>query len=146
MASWNSVCIAAVMSPSVVISKYKPGEAQLCMLDASVLSNGAIQVLYQELVGSGRYSVYRTAIIIPRFFTVVHIDVLKGCWQRVPSSGCEHDVEFTSSSTPSETMNTTSWGVLFAEPVPGFGMRVLTAVIADSKLVSVSLLLVEHDR
>ncbi len=101
-------------------------------------------MLYQELVGSGRYSVYSTAIMIPRFLIVVHIAVLNGCWQRVPVSVCEQDDEFTSSSTPSLTMNSTSWGVLFEAPVPGFGMRLLMAVIAVSKLVSVSLLLFEQ--
>src|SRR5580700_1682282 len=82
--------------------------------------------------------------MMPRFLTVVHIAVLNGCWQRVPVSVCEQDDEFTSSSTPSLTINNTSCGVLFEAPVPGFAMMPLMAVIAVSKLVSVSLLLFEQ--
>ena len=58
---------------------------------------------------------------MPRFFTVVHHVVLNGCWQRVPSRCCEQVLD-TSSSTPSETMNNTSRGVLDGAPVP-FGLR-----------------------
>src|SRR3984885_213855 len=75
---------------------------------------------------------------MPRFFTVVHHVVLNGCWQRLPSSDCEQ-LDETSSSTPSETMNSTSCGVLFGVPRPGLGMMVLIADMALSKLVSVSL-------
>src|SRR5271170_5334489 len=109
------------------------------MFVAIELWNGEIQVLYQLLDGSGRYSVYSTAMRMPRFFTVVHQVVLKGCWQRVPSSGCEHVPE-TSSSTPSVTRNRTSCGVEAEAPVPGSGMVPLICDMADSKLVSVSLL------
>src|ERR1700728_3694212 len=75
---------------------------------------------------------------MPRFFTVVHHVVLNGCWQRGPSTCCEHVLD-TSSSTPSETRNNTSRGVLDGTPVPGFGMMPLICDIAASKLVSVSL-------
>src|ERR1700761_6103874 len=75
---------------------------------------------------------------MPRFFTVVHQAVLKGAWQRLPSRDCEQ-LDATSSSTPSDTMNSTSCGVLVGVPRPGFGMTALTADIALSKLVSVSL-------
>src|SRR5580704_10793247 len=77
---------------------------------------------------------------MPRFFTVVHQLVLNGAWQRLPSSDCEQ-LDETSSSTPSDTMNRTSCGVLFGVPRPGLGMMPLILDIADSKLVSVSLLL-----
>src|SRR5580704_12134676 len=131
--------MAAVMSPFVVIIKYRPVEAQLCKLVAICGCHGETQVLYQELVGSGRYSVYSTAMRIPRFFTVVHHVVLNGCWQRVPLSVSEHDAEILS-STPSLTMKSTPCGVEFAEPVPGVGMIELMLDIAESKSVSVSLL------
>src|ERR1700683_2936737 len=77
---------------------------------------------------------------MPRFFTVVHHVVLNGCWQRLPSSDCEQ-LDELSSSTPSETMNSTSCGVLFGVPRPGFGMMPLICDMAVSKLVSMSLLL-----
>ena len=53
-ACWNSVCMAEVISPSVVTEKNMPGDAQLCIFGSILLWNGAIQSLYQELVGSGR--------------------------------------------------------------------------------------------
>src|ERR1700749_2348494 len=77
---------------------------------------------------------------MPRFLIVVHQAVLNGCWQRLPSSDCEQVVE-TSSSTPSDTINSTSCGVLVGVPRPGLGMMPLMLDIAVSKLVSVSLLL-----
>src|SRR3984893_10211545 len=58
----NSACIAAVMSPSVVTVKNMPVEAQLCRFGLIWFWYGATQLLYQELVVSGRYSVYSTAI------------------------------------------------------------------------------------
>src|ERR1700685_405811 len=79
MACANSACIAAVMSPSVVTVKNMPVEAQLSRLGLIWFWYGATQLLYQELVVSGRYSVYSTAIWMPRFFTVVHHGVLNGC-------------------------------------------------------------------
>jgi hypothetical protein len=57
MACANSDCMAAVMSPSVVTVKNIPVDAQLSMFGAIWFWNGAIQSLYQELVGSGRYAV-----------------------------------------------------------------------------------------
>src|SRR5580704_3668276 len=57
MACANNACIAAVMSPSVVTVKNMPVEAQLCRLGPIWFWNGATQLLYQELVVSGRYSV-----------------------------------------------------------------------------------------
>src|SRR5580704_4527095 len=141
MACANSACIAVVMSQSVVTEKNIPVEAQLCRLGLIWFWNGAIQLLYQELVVSGRYSVYSTAIWMPRFLTVVHHAVLNGCWQRLlPLSVCEQVVE-ASSSTPSETMNSTSCGVEAGVPRPGLGMMALICDIAVSKLVSMSLLL-----
>src|ERR1039458_5266119 len=100
-------------------------------------------VWYQELVGSGRYSVYRTAMRMPLFLIVVHHVVSNGCWQRVPPEqlmvGWEQVVEFLSSA-PSDTMNSTSCGVspFTLVPPPGFGMSVLMALMALSKSVSVS--------
>src|SRR5580704_2685428 len=141
MACANSACIAAVMSPSVVTVKNMPVEAQLSMLGLIWFWYGATQLLYQEFVVSGRYAVYSTAIWMPRFFTVVHHAVLNGCWQRLlPLSVSEH-VVLASSSTPSETMNSTSCGVEVGVPRPGLGMMALTCDIAVSKLVSMSLLL-----
>ena len=133
------------MSPLVVIMKYRPVDAQFCKLVAICGCQGETQVLYQEFVGSGRYSVYSTAMRMPRFFSFVHHVVLNGCWQRLPSSDSEHEAEILS-STPSLTMNKTSCGVLFAEPVPGFGMTPSMSDIAVSKSVSVSLLQFETVR
>src|ERR1700730_17650380 len=74
-----------------------------------------------------------------RFLTVVHHAVLNGCWQRLlPLSVCEQ-VVLASSSTPSETMNSTSCGVEVGVPWLGLGMMVLICDIAVSKLVSMSL-------
>src|ERR1700722_12576570 len=53
----NSACIAAVMSPSVVTVKNMPVEAQLSRFGLIWLWYVATQLLYQELVVSGRYSV-----------------------------------------------------------------------------------------
>src|SRR5664279_703914 len=87
---------------------------------------------------------------MPRFLTVVHQAVSKGCWQRYPDGlpdatvVAEQSDWFATylSSSPSETMNNTSCGVSLAafEPPPGFGMMVLTPEIALAKSVSVSLL------
>src|SRR5580700_4656556 len=112
---------------------------------AMVGCHGEIQVTYQLFVGSGRYSVYSTAMRIPRFFTVVHQVVSNGCWQRLPLSVCEQLAE-TLSSTPSLTRNSTSCGVLLDEPVPGSGMMPLMFDIAELKSVSVSLLQFETVR
>ena len=81
--------MAVEISPSVVIEKYSPVDAQFCMLVAIWLCHGEIHVLYQVLVGSGRYCVYSTAMRMPRFFMVVHHVVSNGAWHRVPSNlGC----------------------------------------------------------
>jgi len=53
----KSADMALVMSPSVVILKYRPVEAQFCMLVPICGCQGEMQELYQEIVGSGRYSV-----------------------------------------------------------------------------------------
>ncbi len=84
----KSDCMAVEMSPLVVIMKYRPVDAQFCKVGGDLrLLQGEIQVLYQEFVGrGGRYSVYSTAMRMPRFFSVVHHVVLNGCWQRLPSS------------------------------------------------------------
>ncbi len=101
--------------------------------------HGEIQVLYQVFVGSGRYSVYSTAMRMPRFFTVVHHVVLNGCWQRLLPLSVSEQLAETLSSTPSVTRNRTSCGVLPDAPVPGVGMMPLMLDIAELKSVSVSL-------
>ena len=50
----NSAVIASEMPWVGLTSKYKPGEAHFSMFLPISLENGAIQVLYQALVGSGR--------------------------------------------------------------------------------------------
>src|ERR1700704_2313996 len=72
------------------------------------------------------------AIRMPRFLTVVHQDVSNKAWCRPPE---------LLSSTPSDTMNSTSCGGFPAMPVPGAGMTPLTPDMAASKSVSSSLLL-----
>src|SRR5664279_2469855 len=89
-AVWNRAVMADEMSPPDWTSKNSPGDAHACMFVAicgwnvAMPRNEPYPVWYQLLVGSGRYSVYRTAMRMPRFLMVVHHVVLNGCWQRVP--------------------------------------------------------------
>src|SRR5271170_3629467 len=98
--------------------------------------------MYHEFVGNASYSVYKTAIRMPRFLIVVQYDgFIADCWRLplqttygefAPEFPDVEQPETISSSTPSVTKNRISLGVspALCVPWPGLGMMVLIPVIA----------------